>query len=318
MGLDIALVPDRVRGERRIDGSGIRHIRFGDRAVLALGMGVQSFSEPKFPETITVARLPVADAKGREERAMKAALRPPPEGWLGWARSWRRRRNDSAGDRITGRCRTGDPPLRAQVLAADVLFRMRGRGGHREPASHRPRRGVAGIVLLGSRAPPGPRRTSPRCGGSHPRPSAGGRLRRRAARSSLGTSLTCLPSAATMGGFPARLQRTADRYARGDGPSGVPDESGPVATIYVLLSFWRGTTFIRPRCGYLVDGHPGGGRGPPVVKHWPGHGHARDAHAATARVPSLRHLRRMIYSRSSGAFDAGSKPSSSLTSGSAG
>ena len=88
VGLDIALVPDRVRGERRIERFGHdRHIRFGDRAVLALGMGVQSFSEPKFRETITVARLPVADAKGREERAMKAALRPPPEGWLGWARS---------------------------------------------------------------------------------------------------------------------------------------------------------------------------------------------------------------------------------------
>ncbi|MFN8125665.1 MAG: hypothetical protein U0R64_04060 [Candidatus Nanopelagicales bacterium] len=88
VGLDVALVPERVRGERRIERFGHdRHIRFGDRAVLALGMGVQSFSEPRFRETITVARLPVADAKGREERAMKAAVRPPREGWLGWARS---------------------------------------------------------------------------------------------------------------------------------------------------------------------------------------------------------------------------------------
>lgn len=84
--LDLILVPDRVRGEARRERFGHdRHIRFGQRAALALGTGVQAFAGGHFPETITVARLPVADAKNREERAIRAALRPPPGGWLGWA-----------------------------------------------------------------------------------------------------------------------------------------------------------------------------------------------------------------------------------------
>lgn len=90
LGLDLVLVPERQRvGEHRtVERFGHdRHIRFGDRAVLALGLGVQSFEHPRFRETITVARLPVADAKDREERATKAAVRPPRGGWLAWARS---------------------------------------------------------------------------------------------------------------------------------------------------------------------------------------------------------------------------------------
>ncbi len=92
IGLDVVLVPERKRNtkDRAVERFGHdRHIRFGDRAVLALGIGIQSFEAPRFRETITVARLPVADAKGREEQAVKAAVRPPQEGWLGWARSLR-------------------------------------------------------------------------------------------------------------------------------------------------------------------------------------------------------------------------------------
>lgn len=85
VGLDIVLVPERSRDGGKIERFGHdRHIRFGHRAALALGMGVQSFADKRFRETITVARLPVEDAKKREERAQRAALRPPPEGWLGW------------------------------------------------------------------------------------------------------------------------------------------------------------------------------------------------------------------------------------------
>ena len=90
IGIDLVLVPERQRvGEQRtVERFGHdRHIRFGERAVLALGLGVQSFEHPRFRETITVARLPVADAKDREERATKAAVRPPRGGWMGWARS---------------------------------------------------------------------------------------------------------------------------------------------------------------------------------------------------------------------------------------
>lgn len=90
LGLDLVLVPERQRNatDRAVERFGHdRHIRFGDRVVLALGLGVQSFEHPRFSETITVARLPVADAKDREERAVKSAVRTPPQGWLAWARS---------------------------------------------------------------------------------------------------------------------------------------------------------------------------------------------------------------------------------------
>lgn len=88
VGLDLVLVPERQRIDSTVERFGHdRHIRFGERAALALGMGVQTFEAPRFRETITVARLPISDAKEREERAMRAAIRPPREGWLGWARS---------------------------------------------------------------------------------------------------------------------------------------------------------------------------------------------------------------------------------------
>lgn len=84
--LDLVLVPDRTRGApgRAPERFGHdRHIRFGDRAALALGVGLQAFATGTFRETTTVARLPIADAKAREERAIKSALRPPEGGWLG-------------------------------------------------------------------------------------------------------------------------------------------------------------------------------------------------------------------------------------------
>ena len=34
-----------------------------------------------FQETTTVARLPISDARRREERQLRAAIRPPPGGW---------------------------------------------------------------------------------------------------------------------------------------------------------------------------------------------------------------------------------------------
>jgi hypothetical protein len=84
--LDLVLVPEKVRGER---GRGVerfghdRHLRFGERTALALGAGMQTFANAAFRETVTVARLPIADAKAREERAVRSAVRPPQGGWLG-------------------------------------------------------------------------------------------------------------------------------------------------------------------------------------------------------------------------------------------
>lgn len=85
--LDLVLVPDRVKDHGKVERFGHdRHLRFGNRAALALGTGLQAFSKGHFEETTTVARLPLADAKAREERAIKGAIRPPREGWLGWLR----------------------------------------------------------------------------------------------------------------------------------------------------------------------------------------------------------------------------------------
>ena len=84
--LELVLVPDRVRAPsgRRVERFGHdRHLRFGQRVALALGAGMQTFANATFRETVTVARLPIADARAREERAIKSAVRPPAGGWLG-------------------------------------------------------------------------------------------------------------------------------------------------------------------------------------------------------------------------------------------
>jgi hypothetical protein len=75
--LDVILVPD---GAKRFGHD--RHIRFGDRVALAMGPGLQVFSSPRAQETVTVAKLPVADAKQRERGSEHHQLRPPPDGWI--------------------------------------------------------------------------------------------------------------------------------------------------------------------------------------------------------------------------------------------
>lgn len=82
--IDLVLVPDKFRepGKKLERFGHDRHLRFGDRAALALGSGMQCFAKGTFTETVTVARLPIPDARAREERAIKAAVRPPLEGWV--------------------------------------------------------------------------------------------------------------------------------------------------------------------------------------------------------------------------------------------
>jgi len=75
--LDVVLVPD---GARRFGHD--RHVRFGDRIALALGPGIQVFADARCDETVTVARLPVADAKDRERGSERQQIRPPVEGWI--------------------------------------------------------------------------------------------------------------------------------------------------------------------------------------------------------------------------------------------
>lgn len=75
--LDVILIPD---GARRFGHD--RHIRFSERVALAMGPGLQVFADPHADETITVARLPIADAKERERGSERHQLRPPAEGWI--------------------------------------------------------------------------------------------------------------------------------------------------------------------------------------------------------------------------------------------
>ena len=75
--LDVILIPD---GAKRFGHD--RHIRFGERVALALGPGLQTFSTQHAEETVTVARLPIADARDRERGTERNQLRPPPEGWI--------------------------------------------------------------------------------------------------------------------------------------------------------------------------------------------------------------------------------------------
>ena len=75
--LDVILIPD---GAKRFGHD--RHIRFGERVALALGPGLQTLSTQHADETVTVARLPIADARDRERRTERNQLRPPAEGWI--------------------------------------------------------------------------------------------------------------------------------------------------------------------------------------------------------------------------------------------
>jgi hypothetical protein len=75
--LDVVIVPD---GAQRFGHD--RHLRFGERVALALGPGLQIFSTQRAEETITVARLPIADARDRERGSERHQVRPPAAGWI--------------------------------------------------------------------------------------------------------------------------------------------------------------------------------------------------------------------------------------------
>lgn len=78
--LHVTLVPERGDSGDRFGHD--RHVRFDERLSLALGPGLQTFAGSRVKETITVANLPVPDAKIRESAAERAQIRPPQGGWL--------------------------------------------------------------------------------------------------------------------------------------------------------------------------------------------------------------------------------------------
>ncbi|MFN8125663.1 MAG: glycoside hydrolase family 3 N-terminal domain-containing protein [Candidatus Nanopelagicales bacterium] len=207
-----------------------------------------------------------------------------------------------------------DQHVPARVLAADVLFAC---ADMTDAASLRSlsRQGVAGIVLLGSRAPRGLRRDLRAARRLAPAGHAptfasdeeGGSVQR------LGALLGDLPSAESMGSWSTgRLRRTAARYARGMSRLGVDMSLAPVADLRVpgsfLTQYHRTFAAAPSRVGRDVVAWSRGTAQAgvtPVVKHWPGHGHARDTHTSAARVPSFRKLRKSDLRPFRTAFDAG-------------
>ncbi len=162
--------------------------------------------------------------------------------------------------------------------------------------------GIGGITLLGS-DPPGDLRARlravRRAAPADVRPfiasdEEGGTVQR------LRTAIHRLPSARTMGGWsPGRVRRTAADYATRMHRLGVRMDLGPVADLAVRGSYIDrlGRAFspdpveVSRRARAWRLGMADGGV-VTVLKHWPGHGHARNSHTGPARVPRLRVLER--------------------------
>lgn len=195
-----------------------------------------------------------------------------------------------------------DPAVEAlsdRRLAASVLF---GCADSRDTAYQQrmARAGVSGIVLLGERPPGDLKQRLARVQRAAPHAvtiasdEEGGTVQR------LAPLLGRLPSAATMGRWPTqRIERTAKRYAQRMASIGVAMSLAPVADLSVPGSYIAslGRAFAsRPRAAGrdVVAWSRGTSSGDviPVVKHWPGHGHAGDTHRQAARVPRLSVLER--------------------------
>jgi beta-N-acetylhexosaminidase len=164
------------------------------------------------------------------------------------------------------------------------------------------RAGIGGIVLLGASPPAdlGSRLRSVRAAAPRGwRPiiasdEEGGAVQR------LAPLIYRLPAAETMGAWPDRtLRRTAKRYGTRMRALGVDMSLAPVADLRVPGSYidrlGRAFSSDPVRVGRAVSAWSRGLSAAgviPVVKHWPGHGHAADTHTQAARVPSYARLRR--------------------------
>lgn len=194
-----------------------------------------------------------------------------------------------------------DPNVSNRTLAADVLFGCTDMGNtatQRRMAEE----GMAGIVLLGNDAPRGLRRQLARVQRAAPSghepliasDEEGGAVQR------LDSLIRPLPDAETMGTWSAgKLRRVAASYGRGMARLGVLMSLAPVADLRVPGTYIDdlGRAFASsPRTvGRSVVAWSSGLQDAgvaPVVKHWPGHGHARDTHQFAARVPSRARLER--------------------------
>ena len=160
--------------------------------------------------------------------------------------------------------------------------------------------GIGGIALLGDRAPLDLRRRLAGvqdAAGTHVRPviasdEEGGTVQR------LDRVIYRLPSARTMGGWrPARVRRTATDYAQRMRRIGVGMDLAPVADLavpgYYIDDLGRAFSRDPERVQRMARAWRLGMADAGVVtvlKHWPGHGQARNSHTGPARVPPLETL----------------------------
>jgi beta-N-acetylhexosaminidase len=186
-------------------------------------------------------------------------------------------------------------------LAAQVVF------GCADSTNARAQRnmaaiGVGGIVLLGSRPPRTLRlqlrsvqKAAPQGHSVHiASDEEGGTVQR------LAPIIYRLPSAETVGEWDNRkVRQTATNYAKRMASLGVGISLAPVADIRVPGSYLdklNRAYSSRPKVvGKKVSAWASGTRKAgvtPVLKHWPGHGHAADTHKVAARVPALKKLRK--------------------------
>ena len=163
------------------------------------------------------------------------------------------------------------------------------------------KRGFGGIVLLGA-SPPSDLKSRlasiQRAAKEHQPVIAsdeeGGVVQR------LGSLLGDLPSAETMGTWSdSRLRRTAAAYGAKMARLGVGMSLAPVADLRVPGSYLdrdnRAFSTDPATVGRKVVAWSQGLQRAgvvPVVKHWPGHGHAANTHVTAATVPPLSQLRR--------------------------
>ncbi len=164
------------------------------------------------------------------------------------------------------------------------------------------RAGVGGIVLLGGSPPADLQqrlRTVRSAAPKGPSPvvasdEEGGTVQR------LAPLIYRLPSAETMGAWSdGKIRRTAKRYGTRMRSLGVTMSLAPVADLRVPGSYidrlGRAFSSDPKRVARAVAAWSRGLRAAgviPVVKHWPGHGHAADTHTQAARVPSYARLKR--------------------------
>lgn len=188
----------------------------------------------------------------------------------------------------------GNRRLAAQLTVSCVDM------GDLRTAQRHARAGMGGVTLLGPRAPRDLRqqlRAVRRAAPGQVRPfvasdEEGGTVQR------LRTAIYRLPSARTMGTWsPRRVRRTAYDYAVRMRRLGVRMDLGPVADLAVRgryiddlgRAFHRrpGQVARRVRAWRLGMADAGVVT---VVKHWPGHGEARNSHTGPARLPPLSTL----------------------------